>query len=38
MIGPTDLEDIDERALRESDRVLDLVISQVIGGEDIIEF
>lgn len=37
MICAANLEDVDKRALRESDGILNFVIAQMVGREDIIQ-
>ena len=35
--GASDLEDVDQRALGEGDRVLELEAAEVVGGEQVVE-
>ena len=35
--GAADLEDVDQRALGEGDRVLELEAAEVVGGEQVVE-
>lgn len=37
MARAADLEDVDERTLGEGDGVLDLMVAEVVGGEDIVQ-
>lgn len=37
MTRAADLKDVDERTLGEGDGVLDLMVAEVVGGEDIVQ-